>query len=144
MEISAEINKTFGEEMAKLFAAKISDEELMATAQKVWNNLLKVDNNVYSVCGRREPEIEKLIKEQILKRLYIKIENILAEPESEELLEQKAREMVESARRIGEEAIIRDMATSMARNTLSVYGREEKIANEVLERLNIRTGNRVY
>ena len=144
MEISSEINKIFGEEMAKLFAAKISDEELMATAQKVWNNLLKVDNNIYSVNARREPEIEKLIKEQILKRLYSKIEYILAEPVSEELLEKKAREMVESARRIGEEAIIKDMANNMVKNTLSIYGRDEKIAEEVFTRLNIRANDRIY
>lgn len=144
MDISAEINKTFGEEMAKLFVAKISDEELMATAQKVWNNLRKVDNNIYSVGGRREPEIERLIKEQILKRLYGKIEDILAEPVSEELLEKKAREMVESARKIGEEAIIKDIANNMVKNTLSVYGRDEKIAEEVFRRLNIGTNNRVY
>lgn len=144
MDISAEINKTFGEEIAKLFAAKISDEELMETAQKVWNNLLKVDNNVYSIGGRREPEIERLIKEQILKRLYSKIEDILAEPVSEELLEKKAREMVESARKIGEETIIKDMANNMVRNTLSVYGRDEEIAEEIFRRLNIRANDRIY
>lgn len=144
MEISAEINKTFGEEMAKLFAAKISDEELMATAQKVWNNLLKVDNNIYSVSGRREPEIEGLIKEQILKRLYSKIEDILAEPVSEELLEKKAREMVESARKIGEETIIKHIANNMVNNALSFYGHDDKIMEEVLRRLNIRANDRIY
>lgn len=144
MEISAEINKIFGEEMAKLFASKISDEELMSTAQKVWNNLLKVDDNIYSVGARREPEIERLVKEQILKRLYSKIKDILAEPVSEELLEKKAREMVESARRIGEETIIKDMANNMVKNTLSVYGRDEKIADEVFRRLNIGANNRIY
>ena len=144
MEISAEINKTFGEEMAKLFAAKISDEELMSTAQKVWNNLLKVDNSIYSVGARREPEIEQLIKEQILKRLYSKIEDILAEPVSEEILEKKAREMVESARKIGEETIIKHIANNMVKNALSFYGHDDEIMEEVLRRLNIRANNRIY
>jgi hypothetical protein len=116
----------------------------MSTAQKVWNNLLKVDNNIYSVGARREPEIERLIREQILKRLYSKIKDILAKPISEELLEKKAREMVESARRIGEETIIKDMANNMVKNTLSVYGRDEKIAGEVFRRLNIRANDRTY
>ena len=39
MEINAEMNKVFGQEMAKLFAATINEEELMHKAQQVWNNM---------------------------------------------------------------------------------------------------------
>ena len=113
MEINTEMNKVFGQEMAKLFAAN--------------------------------SEIEKYIKEQILDRLYEKITTILKEPINEEALEKKAREMVDKARRVGEEAIIRDMAYHMTDNVLSAYSRDERIVQEVLSEINLRQGNnRLY
>lgn len=58
MELNAEMNKIFGQEMAKLFAATISEEELQRKAREVWKNLnLRED----SWGGRREPEIERFI-----------------------------------------------------------------------------------
>ena len=53
------------------------------------------------------------------------------------MLENKARSMVEMARKIGEEAIIRDIANNLAKNVLSVYNRDEKIVQNVLAELNV-------
>lgn len=144
MEINSEVNKVFGTEMAKLFAATISEEELKHRAEQVWGelNLVKYDYGT-----RKAPEIERLIKEQILKRLYEKIEAILNEPISDELLEKKAREMVEMARKAGEEAIIKDLARNMVDNTLSIYGRKENILQEVLAQVHVQSEkerNRCY
>lgn len=142
MEINAEMNKVFGQEMAKLFAATINEEELTQKAQQVWINMNKSE---WSYNSRTDSEIEKYIKEQILNRLYEKIEAILKEPINEEALEKKAREMVDKARRVGEEAIIRDMAQHMANNALSVYGRDERIVQEVLAEMRLRQEkNRLY
>ena len=135
MEINAEMNKVFGQEMAKLFAATIDEEELKQKAQQVWNNMNKSE---WSYNSRTEPEIEKYIKNQILDRLYEKIEAILKEPINEEALEKKAREMVDEARRVGEEAIIRDMAHHMADNVLSAYGRDERIVQGVLAEMHVQ------
>ena len=96
MEINAEMNKVFGQEMAKLFAATINEEELVQKAQQVWNNM---NNSGWSYNSRTDSEIEKYIKDQILNRLYEKITTILKEPINEEALEKKAREMVDKARR---------------------------------------------
>ena len=135
MELNAEMNKIFGQEMAKLFAATISEEELQRKAQGVWKDMnLREDSWSY----RSEPEIERFIKEEILKRLYEKIQAILEEPVSDEILEKKAREMVEAARKAGEEAIVKDMAKHMVNNVLSVYGRSDDIVCEVLQRLNLQ------
>lgn len=139
MEISTEINKVFGEEMAKIFANKISEEELENTARKIWDDM-NLEKRSWTG-SREEPKIEQLVKEQIVKRLYEKIESILSEPINDELLEAKARNMVETARKIGEEAIIKDMANNMAKNMLSVYNRDEKIVQEVIQELNIRANN---
>ena len=142
MEINAEMNKVFGQEMAKLFAATIDEEELKQKAQQVWNNMNKSE---WSYNSRTEPEIEKYIKNQILDRLYEKIEAILKEPINEEALEKKAREMVDEARRAGEEAIIRDMAHHIADNVLSAYGRDERIVQGVLSEMRIqKNNNRFY
>lgn len=139
MEITTEINKIFGEEMAKIFANKISEEELENTARKIWDDM-SLEKTSWSG-AREEPEIKRLVKEVIVKRLYSKIEEILSEPINEEQLEIKARNMVEMARKIGEEAIIRDMANNLAKNVLSVYGRDDKIVQDVIRELNVRDIN---
>ena len=136
MEINTEMNKIFGQEMAKLFAATIDEEELAQKAQQVWNNMNKSE---WSYNSRTNSEIEKYIKNQILDRLYEKIKTILEEPINEEALEKKAREMVDKARRAGEEAIIRDMAHHMADNVLSVYGRDERIVQGVLAEMRLQS-----
>lgn len=135
MEINTEMNKIFGQEMAKLFAATISEEELQKKAKDVWAELNKSE---WSYGSRKRSEIENYIREQIINRLYTKIEEILKEPINEDILEKKAREMVDKARKIGEEAIIYDMAKHMVNNTLSVYGRDENIIREVLAQMNIQ------
>jgi len=141
MEINAEMNKVFGQEMAKLFAATIDEEELKQKAQQVWNNMNKSE---WSYNSRTEPEIEKYIKDQILDRLYEKIKAILKEPINEEALEKKAREMVNEARRVGEEVIIRDMAHHMADNVLSAYNRDERIVQGVLAEMRIQKNNNKF
>ena len=124
MEINAEMNKVFGQEMAKLFAATINEEELTQKAQQVGTNMNKTE---WSYNSRTDSEIERYIKDQIINRLYEKIEIILKEPINEEALEKKAREMVDKARRVGEEAIIRDIAKHMADKVLAEYRRDESI-----------------
>jgi len=142
MEINTEMNKIFGQEMAKLFSATIDEKELKAQAQKVWDDLNKSE---WTYGSRKKPEIQIYIQEQILNRLYDKIQEILEEPINEEILEAKAREMVEKARKAGEEAIIKDMAYHMTENMLSIYSRNESIVQEVLARLNLqKENNRLY
>ena len=139
MELNAEINKVFGTEMAKLFADKISDEKLLAAAQKAWDELNK---NEWDYGKYKDSVIEKKIKEAILDRIYQKVKAILDEPIAEEILEKKAREMVDAARKAGEEAIIRDMAKNMANNALSIYGRDEQIVYQVMNQLHLEAQNR--
>ena len=138
MEINTEMNRVFGTEMAKLFASTISEEELKTTADNIWKELNKSTDSWGS---RKRPEIENLVREQIMNRLYEKIEAIMKEPINDELLEKKAREMVETARKVGEDAIIKDMAYHMTENMLSVYGRREEIVREVLYQINVQRQN---
>ena len=142
MEINTEMNKIFGQEMAKLFSATINEEELAQKAQQVW---ISMNKSEWSYNSRTDSTIEKYIKDQILNRLYEKIAAILKEPINEEALEKKAREMVDKARRAGEEAIIRDMAHHMADNVLSAYNRDERIVREILSQMRLQQEkNRLY
>lgn len=142
MEINTEMNKVFGQEMAKLFAATIDEKELTQKAQQIWTDMNKSE---WSYNSKKDSEIEKYIKNQILDRLYEKIAIILKEPINEEILEKKAREMIDKARHAGEEAIVRDLAKHMANNALSVYGRDEDIIRTVLSELNLKQeANRYY
>ena len=142
MEINTEMNKIFGQEMAKLFAATIDEDELKRKAEESWKELNKAE---WKYGSREHSAIENYIKNEILTRLYNKIEEILKEPVNEEEIEKQARAMVELARKAGEEAIVRDLAKHMVENALSVYNRDERIVNEVLNRLNMRSSNnRLY
>lgn len=130
MEINTEINKVFGQGMAKMFASTISEEEMMEQARSVWRKMTSASTS--SWCGRRDTELEHYIKEEFLKDVQGKIKEILAEPRNTEEIEKRAREMVDEARRIGEETIIKAMAEQMAKNTLYAYNVDGVIYEKVM------------
>ena len=134
MEFNAEINKVFGQEMAKLFAATISQEEMEQQAQEVWRNL-KAPLNTWN--KRSDSELEEYIKKEFLTALHEEVKKILAEPDNKEELEKRAREMVAEARRIGEEAIIKSMAEHLVSNTLSAYNVHDKFVQDVMETMRL-------
>lgn len=134
MELNAEINKVFGQEMAKLFAASISEEEMKTKAQKVWRELTATNHSWNKTA---DSELEDYIKKQFLNELHEEIKKILAEPENKEELEKRAREMVAKARRIGEEAIIKSMAEHLVSNALSAYNVHDKFVCDVMEAMRL-------
>lgn len=135
MEFNAEINKIFGEEMAKIFAATISQEEMMTKAKDIWREL----NSSKSSWGYdKSPELERYIKQEFLHEVHEKILEILKEPQAAEEVEKRARAMVEKATRIGEEAIIRTMAQRMVENVLSKYdGNSSSFVSEIMRELKL-------
>lgn len=135
MEFNAEINKVFGQEMAKLFAATVSQEEMEQQAQKVWREL----NTSTSTWNRRsDSELEEYIKKEFLTALHEEVKKVLAEPDNKEELEKRAREMVAEARRIGEEAIVKSMAEHLVSSTLSVWNVQDKFVQDVMEVMRLR------
>lgn len=135
MEFNTEINKVFGQEMAKLFAATVSQEEMEQQAQKVWRELT-TSTNTWN--RRSDSELEVYIKNEFLTALHEEIKKVLAEPDNKEELEKRAREMVAEARRIGEEAIVKAMANNLVSGTLSVYNIHDKFVQDVMEVLRLR------
>lgn len=86
--INTEISKVFGGEMAKLFAAQISEEELQRTARTLWN-ILNQTSNYYS-----DSEIRKLIKNQLLTNLKEEIGAITETEEYKNTVKEKAKTIV--------------------------------------------------
>lgn len=134
MEINTEINKVFGQEMARLFCQSMDEAELKQKAQDIWREITKKD---YSWSSRSDSELEKYIKNEFMKEVLDEIKKILAEPQNMDAVKARAREMVEESRRIAEKAIIESMATHMVENTLSVYNAQSKFTQDVMDAMHI-------
>lgn len=104
MELNAEINKVFGEEMAKLFAAKFSEEEMERYANVAWKSLIQKSNTYWG----NESEIDKAVKRAILDKMQEKIKEVtgteefqnnmsaLAKTIVDEIIDETHKKMVES------------------------------------------------
>lgn len=138
MEINTEINKVFGQEMAKLFCQTLDEEQLKKTAHNIWVEITREDCS----WGRKtDSELETYIKNEFMSEVLEEVKKILAEPQNADVVEAKAREMVAEARHIAEEAIIKSMATHMVENTLSVYNVQEKFTQDVMQTLYLNNSN---
>lgn len=134
MEINTEINKVFGQEMARLFCQSMDEEELKQKAQDIWREITKKD------CGwgsRSDSELEKYIKNEFMREVLEEVKKILAEPQNMDAVKERAREMVDESRRIAEKAIIESMATHMVENTLSAYNAQAKFTQDVMETMHL-------
>lgn len=129
MEINTEINKVFGEEMAKIFASSISEETLKVKAEEMWKQL---SNKPNEWGNKQNSDIEKLIKNTLLDKLHEKILKILKEPVNEEMMEAHARELIDRARKVAEEAIVKSMANHLASTALSAWNVQDKFVTDVL------------
>lgn len=104
MELNAEINKVFGEEMAKLFAAKFSEEEMERYANVAWKSLIQKSNTYWE----NESEIDKAVKRAMLDKMQEKIKEVtgteefqnnmsaLAKIIVDEIIDETHKKMVES------------------------------------------------
>lgn len=134
MELNAEINKVFGQEMAKLFVASLDEEEMKKKATQIWQEITRKD---YKWGNVSDSELETYIKREFLHDIQARIKEILKEPQNEEFMEKRAREMVAEARRIGEEAIIKAMAERMVENTLSAYNINDAFVSKVMAAIHV-------
>lgn len=73
MELNTEINRVFGEEMAKVFSKSISQEEIMNAAKEAWKQLNYRESSYWST---KDSQIDKLIKSVCLDRLKEEVEKI--------------------------------------------------------------------
>ena len=111
MELTAEITKVFGTEMAKLFAEQISEEELTKTAQEAWREL---NNHEYRYGDRQKSKLEKMISEMITDKVMDKVEELLKVPQNAEVINKEATRIVLEARSKASELIIERMAEGIS------------------------------
>lgn len=112
MEINTEINKVFGTEMAKLFAAQISQEELMSKAQEVWKAINYKDTSYWS--SNKQSELEREIHNEYLKRVHAAADAILESEEGQINIQTAAQELVRKIRVKAEEEIVSRAANMIA------------------------------
>ena len=115
MDLSAELTKSFGEEIAKIFAATISEDEIKETAKKVYDEMNK---HSYSYGKCEKSELERLIDSNIVKRVNENIADILGTNESKEQLKKDAEEIVSKARALAKERLVERLADGMVSSAL--------------------------
>ncbi len=135
MELNTEINKVFGQEMAKIFAATISEEEIKEKASNIWKDLNKSDNRWGS---RSDSALEAEVKRVLLDELHEKIKEIIHEPVNEEEFNAKAREMVAKARQIAEEGIVKHLAENIIGRTVTSYNDYSRLTMDIMNEIRIR------
>lgn len=112
MEINTEINKIFGQEMAKLFADSISEEELRAKAKDAWLAINKKESMGYY--DSRRSQIETLVKEELLSRIKTEVNTILSTEEVKIDIHNRAQEIINNVRKKTEEKIIERTSNMIA------------------------------
>lgn len=110
MNISAKVDEVFGNQLATLFAAEISDEDLLATARKAYNELNA--KGPYN----RDSRFEEILKDKLIKRYVQKIEEFLSLPAVEEEVNERAKRIISAAHEKAEEILTNNLAEGMAKS----------------------------
>lgn len=137
MELNAEINRVFGEEMAKIFAAKIPEEELYRLSQNAFNAIIKVPEDRWGkITG--DDQLTALIKRMIFEKTTEFIKKELEKPDSEEILQERAKRIVANAKEIAEKEITARIASSFYNNAIHVdysHCQEQDLLSSLMNRL---------
>lgn len=91
MEINAEINKVFGAEMAKLFATKISEEEMVKVAREAWNAMT---HREYRYGSTQPSKIDTLVQSEIRDNVLTAVTKITETDEFKAECKKRAEEIV--------------------------------------------------
>lgn len=119
MEINAEINKVFGEEMAKLFASKISEEEILKEAESVWEDMCSEGGTYWN---RSSPEAVKFIKNALNERLTEEIAAITETDKFKAECHTMAEQMVNEIRDETYKKVVEEVSSRLAGMSVGGYG----------------------
>lgn len=111
MEINTEINKIFGQEMAKLFADSIDETELKEKAKEAWKEINRTTDDWWN---RRDSDIDTMIKNELLSRVKNEVNAILATEEVQIDIHNRAQEIINEVRKRTEENIIERTSKMLA------------------------------
>lgn len=112
MELTAEILKVFGSEMAKIFSETIKEEEFTATAEKAFKTITEHKTG-YPACN--EPSVlEKAVANIVLERVIEHVNLILATDEGKAVVEKLAEHILAEAEEKAREILVDKIANNMA------------------------------
>lgn len=114
MEINAEINKVFGQEMAKLFAEQITEEELRTEAIKSYNKL-RQKNSYY--LANQDSEFDIYLRKAILERYKEEVNKYLETKQLQIDIQEEARKFVDEIREVARRKIIENASDAI----LNIY-----------------------
>ena len=111
MEIGTEITKVFGQEMAKLYADKVSEEELIKAADIAWACLRESRSNGWN---HYDSELDKLIKAELFKRLKAAVTAILDSEKNNQTIQAMAEPLVASIREETQKKIVQKASDQLS------------------------------
>lgn len=115
MEINTEINRIFGEEIAKIYANSIDEEDLKQTAQQMFDKLKEPNRDRWSNDNRSE--LEKLVSNYIQGKILEEVRNIMDQPEEGEELRKHAEDLVQRIKELSDKLIVDVMAQNIVERT---------------------------
>lgn len=136
MEINAEINRVFGAEMARLYAAQIPEEEMLSDPKRIWGNIKSEtgwwDNRVRT---RFEDDVRNALMSKVLVGVeeYTNTDEFKAE--AKELGAQMVKDIqIRTYDKVVEEASDRMAGLSLGGSHLGLRGMIEEIVFNSLNR----------
>lgn len=119
MEFNTEINKVFGTEMAKLFAATISEEEMLKRAREVWNQMT---HREYRYNEYRPSEVDQLIKNELRAHMVTEVGKLMETDAFKESVAKEAEEIVEEIREETHKKIVEEVSSRLCGMSVGGYG----------------------
>ena len=118
MELNAEINKVFGQEMAKLFATQISEDEMHRAAGQAWSML----NREEWINGKHTTALKDLTMVAIKNNLAEEIKNITNSEEFKDECKKLAEEIVKDIREETHKKVVEEVSNRLAGMSLGYQG----------------------
>lgn len=136
MEISANIEKVFGNELAKLYCEQISEEELKQTASRLYASVSK---GAYVYGNYNKSKLEEAIDKVFVERLAEIVNELLSTPESKEKLRSEAEAIIEEARKVAHEKLVEKISNGFCNNAL--YSNDTQVISAAIQQAICRMRN---
>lgn len=137
MEITANIEKVFGEELAKLYSKQISEEELKEAASKAFAS---ISNGKYEYGKYVESPLEKVINKLLLQRISDIVEMLLKKEENMAGLRDEAELIIAEARKVAHEKLVEKLANGFCSSAL--YSSDSQFISSSIQQAIMRLSNR--
>lgn len=119
MELNTEINRVFGQEMAKLFSSHISDEELLTRAKEVWHQMTREE---YVYGQSKGSQIDNIIKREFGERMAGAVRDIVQTEEFAERSKKEAEAIVTEIVTETHKKMVEEVSSRLAGMSVGGYG----------------------